>query len=394
MPTLSVMQRIAQYNAGREPERLALKYEAMARNPLGFLRGTSHLFHEDWAATRGLPETPRGWITGDLHLENFGSYKGDNRLAYFDLNDFDEATLAPCAIDLARLLTSLLVAIHGLGLRERDGLPLGRGFLTAYRAGLREGKARWIERQTAEGMVRTLLDEARGLTRARLLALRTRGTGRHRQLKLGKRALPLSEQDRQQVRRILERFATTQPDPAFYHLLDVARRVAGTASLGLARYALLVRGRGGPGKQAILDLKEAIAPTVRVATRAEWRSEAERVVSVQRWAQAVSPALLHAVHSGGRSYVLRELQPTQNRLSIRNWRGTVPQLAGVLTTMGQLVAWSHLRTSGRRGAAVVDRWIDFASEPRWPTVLLDYAVQASRRTVAMWAEFVEDRPQP
>ena len=32
MPALSVVQRIERYNAGREPERLALKYEAMRKD--------------------------------------------------------------------------------------------------------------------------------------------------------------------------------------------------------------------------------------------------------------------------------------------------------------------------------------------------------------------------
>ena len=111
--TRSVLQRITDYNVTREPERLALKYAIMRRNPFSFLRGTCHLFHEDWPREPLLDKTPLAWICGDLHLENFGSYKGDNRLAYFDLNDFDEATLAPCARDLARLITSVLVGWPG-----------------------------------------------------------------------------------------------------------------------------------------------------------------------------------------------------------------------------------------------------------------------------------------
>ena len=119
MPRLSVMERVERYNAGRETQRLALKYEAMRKNAFAFMRGTCHLFHEDWRAQPVLDRTPRAWISGDLHLENFGSYKGDNRLAYFDLNDFDEATLAPVARDLARFLTSVFVAARSLGLKER-----------------------------------------------------------------------------------------------------------------------------------------------------------------------------------------------------------------------------------------------------------------------------------
>jgi hypothetical protein len=34
-----------------------------------------------------------------FHIENFGSYKGDNRLVYFDIGDFDESLLGPSAWD-------------------------------------------------------------------------------------------------------------------------------------------------------------------------------------------------------------------------------------------------------------------------------------------------------
>jgi hypothetical protein len=156
MAALSVVQRIERYNAGREPERLARKYEAMRKNAFAFMRGTCHLFHEDWRDNPVLDRTPAAWLSGDLHLENFGSYKGDNRLAYFDLNDFDEATLAPCARDLARFLTSVLVASRSLKLQEREAIALAKAFLTAYGAAVQEGKARWGERQTADGMVRAL----------------------------------------------------------------------------------------------------------------------------------------------------------------------------------------------------------------------------------------------
>jgi uncharacterized protein (DUF2252 family) len=391
MAARSVVERIQHYNAGREPERLSRKYEAMGRSAFGFLRGTSHLFHEDWPAGSVLDQTPLAWITGDLHLENFGSYKGDNRLAYFDLNDFDEATLAPCACDLARFLTSALVAARSMGLREREGRKLAATFLGAYRAALAEGKARWVERQTAEGMVRALLEEAGTLTRRRLLAIRTRGLGRRRRLRLGRRALPVSDADREKVEQILKRFSASQPDPAFYTLIDVARRIAGTASLGLERYVCLVRGRPIPDKLVLLDLKQAIPPSlvISAASRIDWPSEAQRIVSIQRWVQAVSPALLHPVRSGRRSYVLRELQPTQNRLSLGSWDRSLGELEGAMSTMGQVVAWSHLRSGGRHGSTVADQWTAFAAQKGWGPALLAFSLRYSRQVERDWKEFAE-----
>src|SRR5512139_648781 len=105
-----VVERIRSFNQGRVQERLQLKYQRMAASCFAFFRGTCHLFYEDWPAGTPLNSSPPVWICGDLHLENFGSYKGDDRLAYFDINDFDEGVLAPCTWDLARFLTSIFVA--------------------------------------------------------------------------------------------------------------------------------------------------------------------------------------------------------------------------------------------------------------------------------------------
>ncbi|HAN57343.1 MAG TPA: DUF2252 domain-containing protein, partial [Betaproteobacteria bacterium] len=65
----------------------ALKYRNLRSNPFVFLRGTCHLFYDRLPRDRVLDRAPLTWICGDLHIENFGSYKGDNRLVYFDMND-------------------------------------------------------------------------------------------------------------------------------------------------------------------------------------------------------------------------------------------------------------------------------------------------------------------
>src|SRR5262249_1643840 len=116
---MQVHKRILKFNAERDPQLLARKYARLAQDPFLFLRGTCHLFFEDWRGGRELDGAPVAWICGDLHLENFGSYKGDNRLSYFDINDFDEAALAPCTWEAARLLVSVHVAAHSRRVPKR-----------------------------------------------------------------------------------------------------------------------------------------------------------------------------------------------------------------------------------------------------------------------------------
>ncbi|TYZ47179.1 DUF2252 domain-containing protein, partial [Ralstonia solanacearum] len=154
---------ILEYNAGRDPERLTRKLAAMADDPFSFFRGTNHLYAASVADSPLLHEASRTLVCGDLHLENYGSFKGDNGLVYFDMNDFDEALCAPFTVDLVRVLSSLQVAARSWKLADEDAHNLCRRFVDTYAAALVDGKPRWVERATAVGIVRDLL---RGLRTA------------------------------------------------------------------------------------------------------------------------------------------------------------------------------------------------------------------------------------
>ncbi|MFS2002703.1 DUF2252 domain-containing protein [Duganella sp. CT11-25] len=383
---------VAVFNAGRDPERVTQKYRLIADNPFAFLRGTCHLFYQDFPADARLNQAPSAWICGDLHLENFGTYKGDNRLSYFDINDFDEAVLAPASWELSRFLVSVLVAADTLKVTPAEGIALCHCFLDAYVDNLAEGKPRWVERATADGMVRDLLRDLRLRERPAFLDRRTDIRKGKRKLRLdGVKALPVDEAERDKVTQFMTAYAETQPTPAFFRVLDVARRIAGTGSLGLERYAILVRGRGGLDGNFLLDLKfapsSALAPYV-PTKQPKWRSEAERVVAAQNRMQAVSPAFLSAVSIGGQSYVLKELLPQQDRLSLNLWGGKLRRLESLMRTMGGIVAWAHLRSGGRQGSACADEWIDYGrSAAQWRSTLLDYAQAYHGQVVADWKQY-------
>ena len=102
---------IQTFNSQRDRATLAQKYIKMRKNAFTFFRGTCHLFYRDLPPDSILNTAPTVWSCGDLHLENFGAYKGDNRQIYFGIDDFDEGILAPCTWDIARLLTSIFLAV-------------------------------------------------------------------------------------------------------------------------------------------------------------------------------------------------------------------------------------------------------------------------------------------
>ncbi|WP_243050749.1 DUF2252 domain-containing protein [Dyella sp. RRB7] len=388
---IDVVESIRSYNAKRDPERLQRKYLAMRHDPFTFLRGSCHLFYAQLPSSKLLSKAPPTWVCGDLHLENMGSYKGDNRLVYFDLNDFDEAALAPCTWDLIRLLTSVHIAAGSLQLSTDQASLLCKRFIASYTSALRQGKARWIERETATGMVGELLNDLRGRLRSRFLDSRTERKGKHRTIRLdGRRALPVTDKQREKVTALIHKIATKQADPDFYKVLDVARRIAGTGSLGVDRYSILVEGKGSPDGNYLLDLKQAVpsslVPHLAIA-QPDWANEAERVVSVQRRMQAISPAFLQSVTMGRKSYVLRGLQPTEDRVALTDWQGKLERLDGVLDAMGKLTAWAQLRSGGRQGSATTDQLIAFSEKQRWPGELHGLTRECAKQVRRDWKTY-------
>ena len=270
-------------NAGRDPDRLALKFAHLRKSPFVFLRGTCHLFYDRLASTRPPPKSPLVWACGDLHLENFGSFKGDNRLVYFDVNDFDESALAPASWDLVRFLASVLLAADELKADGKEARKLCDGFVRAYAAALAAGSARWIERDTARGLVGELLESLASRTRIEHLKGRTDRKRRRRTLHYDdKHAIPVSAAEKKRVTKMIDAYAGARPDPGFFEVLDVAHRIAGTGSLGLERYVVLVEGKGSPDGNYLLDLKQSrpssLAPHLKNAQPA-WRLFADTVLA-------------------------------------------------------------------------------------------------------------------
>jgi uncharacterized protein (DUF2252 family) len=379
------------FNRGRLAPLLALKYRKMAASPFGYFRGTNHLFHADCPRQSWLERMPAVWLNGDLHLENFGTYRGDNRLVYFDVGDFDDGCLGPAGRDLLRFLAGLNLAARELGIGARRHAGLANAFLAAYRAALSGGKARWIERRTATGLIGALLKDLERRTQFDLLAKRTviKKTGRRLRTDTGK-ALKLPEAEQARVIAFMQRYARDRVDPDFFTVLDVAQRVAGLGALGLPRYVALIRGSGRPDGAALVDLKCQIGSTLlpQLAQRQpRFRSEAERVVEIENRMQAVGPAFLTPVKIGGRSFTLRELQPSADKLDLAALHPDAAALEAVVWSMGELTAWAQLRCAGRDRAATIDDLMVFAGNADAFRRLASLARDWAGRLERDWQDF-------
>ncbi len=389
---MTVLEKILSYNAGREEERLKMKLNAMRADPFIFLRGACHLFYEDWHKQLDQLSSPNAWICGDLHLENFGTYKAENGLAYFDLNDFDESALAPCLWELTRLLTSLIVAQGTLKLKPKQTDALLESIVQKYASALAEGKPKWVERKTARGSIKALLSSLSKRSDKDFLADRTNAKEDGNALLIdSKRTLKL---DKTQKKAALEKFFTAmqiKDKKDFFYPLDIARRVAGTGSLGVERYVVLVHGQG-VGQRALIDMKannpSALSPYLKVQ-QPQWSSESQRVATIQACAQILPPALLKAVKVDKQSYLIKALQPSQDRLDLTQWNGKLSVLDNIFDTMAEVSAWGHLRNAGYLGAANREALMQFGAQvEKWKAPTLALAKQAAEKTLEEWKNYL------
>lgn len=388
----TVAERIQNFNSNRLPFYTRLKYRAMAKDPFYFYRGTAHLFYEDLAGAKTLPTLPLCWACGDLHLENFGSYKGDNRLVYFDLNDFDEAALAPATWELARMVTSIFVGLYTMGVGAPETKNMALLFLKSYALVLSKGRSRYIEPQTAKGIVRSFLLKVEERKQKDLVRQRTfRKNGDIRLLIDRKRLFPIEDPS---LTKKLAAFVDGWIVNIHHHrfrVLDVGFRIAGTGSLGVKRYLFLLERLHEERKYLLLDMKQSQPSSLQSYfpnQQPTWLSEAARVVAVQERMQNISPALLRPVLFNNESYVIKEMQPTDDKIDFATLENRFDDMEKVLENMALLTASAQLRSSGRQGSANADELMAFGRDEAWIPAIIEYASQYANQVKADYNHYL------
>jgi hypothetical protein len=118
---------------------LDLKHKLMAEDSFAFLRGTFYRWAQVWGELcPDLADAPEVLAVGDLHVENFGTWRdGEGRLVW-GVNDFDETYPMPYTNDLVRLAASANLAAS-VGHLKIHGNAISKAILDGYIACLKSG---------------------------------------------------------------------------------------------------------------------------------------------------------------------------------------------------------------------------------------------------------------
>ncbi len=123
---------------------LRKKYAEMAKGPFPFLRATYYLWAEEILnVCPELAGAPPVVAVGDIHLENFGTWRDNDGRLIWGVNDFDEAAEMPYALDLVRLGVSAVLGCPHI----RSTRAISDSILRGYERGLDESRPIVLDHQ-------------------------------------------------------------------------------------------------------------------------------------------------------------------------------------------------------------------------------------------------------
>ncbi len=331
---------------------LRLKHERMKAELFPFFRATYYRWAQLWPELcPDLSRAPKVLAVGDLHVENFGTWRDIEGRLIWGVNDFDEAWPMAYTIDLVRLSVSAHLAA------EAGRLPVKRAdicdsILEGYReAMLAKGlpfvlgeKHQWL-RLIAEGELRDPVHFWQKMD-----ALPTLKT-----------ECPVSAID------ALEHL---MPAPGISYRL--AHRVAGLGSLGHARYVAIADWHGG---RIAREAKALVPSSSWWAQKLDGPAEILYQTIINRAVRCPDPF----VQLRGR-WIVRRLGPHCSRIELSSLRAPNTELR-LLHAMGWENANIHLGTPSARKSIL--RHLD-KQKGKWLHAAAEFMLQAVRADWEVW----------
>jgi hypothetical protein len=310
---------------------LIKKHQRMTESPLTFLRAT----YFSWASSidslcPDLAGAPKVLAVGDLHIENFGTWRdGDGRLVW-GVNDFDEAAVMPYPWDLVRLATS--AGFSPTLAKDKSAIALH----------LLEGYAEGLESPTA-----AVLDQKNRWMRRFVESSSTSDLKFWESIE----ACPIDDPPntvRRTLKALLPKGAKAQ---------RFARRSAGGGSLGRPRYIVIANWQGAK----VVREAKALVPSA-------WywyHGDSEKGFWFDELSHGRFRSRDPSLHTKGK-YVYRRLAPDARKLDLELLADHA-LTSRLLKAMGRDLGAVHA-ASGRRGKILADfksrdpDWLERAAE--------------------------------
>lgn len=336
------------------PKDLQVKHARMAESAFSFFRATFYRWLQLWEEVCAeLHRAPRILSVGDLHVENFGTWRDTDGRLVWGVNDFDEACLYPYTMDLVRLAASALLATreNRLTMKARDSSD---AILTGY------------QKELAQGGRPFVLEEEHSWLRAIAVSrLRDPVLFWQKMARLPAVHGEVPESAREALEHMM-------PEPGIEYRL--AHRIAGMGSLGRVRIVAITEWRGG------LVAREAKALAPSAAHWSDPRAPREILYGaiLQRAVRCPDPYVQLRGH-----WIVRRLSPHCSRIELE-MLGTARGELRLMEAMGRETANIHAGTEEKRRAILKDlrkrkaKWLEKAANAMAEKVEKDWRMWRER----------------
>jgi uncharacterized protein (DUF2252 family) len=363
---------LVEQNADRLHELVPLRFARMLTDPFSFYRGSAAVMAADLAAspTSGIELM----CCGDAHVSNFGMYAAPDRSIVFDLNDFDEAAVAPGEWDLKRLITSAIVGGRHAGYPAKAIRSCVQEALAGYRTSLHtmldmDVLDRYYLRMEPEKYTGPVSEGMSGVIQKTISRARTRTSARvfKQIMEIGPDGMPrlreappvLQHVDEKieapLVEAVHEYLAAVPTDIAVllshFRVTDLALRVVGVGSVGTRCYLVILVGPNDT--PLVLQIKEATRSVLeeyggwrqpdilKAAVKA--KGQGVRVVDGQLILQAMSDVFLGTTRKDRRDYYVRQFHDMKGTVETEGMSAST--FSEYVTACAVLLARAHSQSA-------------------------------------------------
>jgi hypothetical protein len=301
------------------PEDVDRKHELMRSSSFSFLRATFYrwmqLFPEICQKELSAPEV---LSIGDLHLENFGTWRDSEGRLIWGINDFDEVHTLPFSLDLIRLAASVGFAI------QESHLTVGfseacQAIVEGYIECLRKSGRPFVLEEEHPWLRKIALSDARNPT------------------PYWKKLHCLTQSTASPPQEVLDGIRSLLPEDC--RLEKIAHRVAGVGSLGRERFVLLAQWEGG----SVAREAKSIAPSAALWAKNSKSTDIEGARAVRQAIRCSDPFLIFT-----NRWVVRRLGPDCSRIDIADIPRKRDELL-LLNAMGWETGNIHLGSNNASG---------------------------------------------
>jgi uncharacterized protein (DUF2252 family) len=355
---------------GRMEELIPIRYGRMMVSPFTFYRGAAAIMAYDLSRT---PNTQRFLMAdGDCHLLNFGGFATAERKLIFDINDFDEVSIAPWEWDVKRLVTSFVIAGQSQSFNAADCKEAGWLAAQAYRQRMAEYAGMpalqvWNDVYDLEKVLESIQDKTTKRFYSKKLAKATEQSAHEKEfakltVQAGDRPRILDQpplifhygdtRDEQLIEIANKTLIDYRKNVNYgvslllsrFEIVDAAFKVVGVGSVGtMCGIILLVSGLGDP---LFLQFKQARQSVLEPYCGASpFEHAGQRVVIGQRLMQTAGDMFLGWTTGAGkfkRHFYIRQLSDAKIKPVIEIMKPT--NLKDYARLCGQVLARAHARS--------------------------------------------------